>query len=287
MLNKFINCVVLNRKRNREARQKEGEQTEVREQNKRIKTAPLKEIESPKKESVKCGPDEIIRNSEDLVLERFETSWYKNSCQTQISTVKKEEPKEEKTFRSCCKVTLEQCLRGRSITEMVGVSQEIFDAFLLFLSDYTPKKYDRAVLLLLFFHKLKHGTSFKVLTHVFGLRSETSVAYNFYAILDILFQKTQHGIRWFRKEVIEEVMPDCFRQSYKDCTVIIDCSEVFVERVANIDNRNRMYSRYKSHHTAKFLLGKFCFVILFCYFVLLFSVLLFSVYFISLTDIFF
>ena len=50
-------------------------------------------------------------------------------------------------------------------------------------------------------------------------------------------------------------MPTSFRNFFKKCAVIIDCSEVFVERPSDLMARAQVWSNYKHHSTIKFLIG--------------------------------
>ncbi|WAQ95786.1 hypothetical protein MAR_028476 [Mya arenaria] len=45
-----------------------------------------------------------------------------------------------------------------------------------------------------------------------------------------------------------------FKKNYKKCRVIIDCSEIFIQRPTNLDARASTWSNYKSHNTLKFLI---------------------------------
>ena len=50
-------------------------------------------------------------------------------------------------------------------------------------------------------------------------------------------------------------MPASFRKFFKKCVVIIDCTEIFVERPANLLARAQVWSNYKHHSTVKVLIG--------------------------------
>ena len=67
----------------------------------------------------------------------------------------------------------------------------------------------------------------------------------------------QFLIVWPEKEQIIRNMPKSFRHSrlYSKTRVIIDCSEVFIQRPTNLLARNVTYSNYKHHNTFKFLVG--------------------------------
>ena len=50
-------------------------------------------------------------------------------------------------------------------------------------------------------------------------------------------------------------MPMHFRKNFNNCVTIIDCFEVFMERPSNLRARAQIWSNYKHHNTAKFLIG--------------------------------
>ena len=73
--------------------------------------------------------------------------------------------------------------------------------------------------------------------------------------LPVLAQRLKWLIKWPSIDVIMKNMPKSFRKKYRRCRVIIDCSEVFIQRPSNLDARAKTWSNYKSHNTMKFLIG--------------------------------
>ena len=49
-------------------------------------------------------------------------------------------------------------------------------------------------------------------------------------------------------------MPLSFRRFFKKCCIIIDCTEVYMERPSDLA-RAQVWSNYKHHSTIKFLVG--------------------------------
>ena len=49
--------------------------------------------------------------------------------------------------------------------------------------------------------------------------------------------------------------PKCLRKLFWRCAVIIDCSEIFLERPSDLKARAQVWSNYKHHSTVKFLIG--------------------------------
>ena len=61
---------------------------------------------------------------------------------------------------------------------------------------------------------------------------------------------------WPPKESIRENLPICFVKSgYSSCRVILDCTEVNIERPKSLNAQAATWSDYKHHNTFKFLVG--------------------------------
>ena len=54
--------------------------------------------------------------------------------------------------------------------------------------------------------------------------------------------------------MIDRTMPNCFKK-YKNLRIIIDCTEIFIQRSSSLVNQNLTFSNYKHHNTLKFLIG--------------------------------
>ena len=60
---------------------------------------------------------------------------------------------------------------------------------------------------------------------------------------------------WPTKDCVQETMPKCFKEMYPNTRVIIDYTEIYLERPSSIRSQSVTYSLYKSHNTAKGLIG--------------------------------
>ena len=57
-------------------------------------------------------------------------------------------------------------------------------------------------------------------------------------------------------EHLWRTMPQCFMYSFgRKITVVIDCSEIFIEKPTNLLARALTFSHYKHHYTIKILIG--------------------------------
>ena len=60
---------------------------------------------------------------------------------------------------------------------------------------------------------------------------------------------------WASLKVVNETMPECFKAHYPCTRVIIDCTELFIQMPSSFRAQSQTYSTYKSHNTAKGLIG--------------------------------
>ena len=63
-------------------------------------------------------------------------------------------------------------------------------------------------------------------------------------------------VRWPDRQAIQRTMPYCFRVHYGlKVTAIIDCFELFIEKPSSLFARACIWSQYKHHNTAKYLIA--------------------------------
>ena len=141
-----------------------------------------------------------------------------------------------------------------AVVDLAGVNQEVFNILEMYVAGRKNSKLEKRNRLLLFLIKMKHGLSYSALGVLFGIhRTNASLVFR-----NVLYELSNHlkdAIFWPSKEAIQETMPLAFKIHYPSTRVIIDCSEVRCEMPSRIDQRNFMYSNYKSAYTIKFLIG--------------------------------
>ena len=62
-------------------------------------------------------------------------------------------------------------------------------------------------------------------------------------------------IVWPERDTVRTNLPASFKKKWKDVVVIIDCSEVFIERPKSLTAHAQTWSNYKHNNTAKYLIG--------------------------------
>ena len=107
---------------------------------------------------------------------------------------------------------------------------------------------------MMFFLKVRLNLHLDDIAYRFDV-SKATVSRHFHTVLDILYVKTKPLIKWPDREVLRLTMPTSFRKFFKKCAIIIDCTEVFVERPTDLLARAQVWSNYKHHSTIKFLIG--------------------------------
>ena len=109
-------------------------------------------------------------------------------------------------------------------------------------------------MLMMFFMKLRLNLVDSDLAFRYQI-NQSSVSRNFHRVLDIMYVRLSGLILWPDRGVMRQTMPTSFRKFFRQCAVIIDCSEVFMERPSDLLARAQVWSNYKHHSTVKFLIG--------------------------------
>ena len=132
-----------------------------------------------------------------------------------------------------------------------------FSAFMDLLTPFLAgHRYKLPVLtlILMFLMKLRLNLFDEYIAHRFGVHRST-VSRNFHRVLDIAATKTSFLIKWPERDMLRLTMPMAFRRFFKKCCIIIDCTEIFMERPSDLLARAQVWSNYKHHSTVKFLIG--------------------------------
>ena len=107
---------------------------------------------------------------------------------------------------------------------------------------------------LIFLVKIKTNLSFNALSALFCLNRHT-ISLIFQSVLEKLYLAAKDLLYWFSKGTILARMPLSFKETYPNCRVIIDATEVKTEKPKTQQQQVQLYSNYKSAFTVKFLVG--------------------------------
>ena len=102
--------------------------------------------------------------------------------------------------------------------------------------------------------KIRLGLYNEDLAYRFGVHKST-VTRCFHAVLEVAAARLHYLIKWPDRETLRKTMPISFRKFFNNCYVIVDCTEVFIERPSDLLAHAQVWSNYKHHSTVKFLLG--------------------------------
>ena len=104
--------------------------------------------------------------------------------------------------------------------------------------------------------RLKLGLQNEDLADRFGV-SSTVCSNTFITMIRLLAKLLGDAlVVWLPREPIYQHMPEHFKKAgHSKCRVIIDCSEIFIERPKSLYTQAATWSDYKHHNTFKFLVG--------------------------------
>lgn len=83
--------------------------------------------------------------------------------------------------------------------------------------------------------------------------SVTSKIINFW--LNVSYSYIKQVPFWPKKMIVQKYMPTCFSKLYPNTRIILDATEILIEKPSDYNIQSSKYSSYKSHNTAKGLIG--------------------------------
>lgn len=110
---------------------------------------------------------------------------------------------------------------------------------------------DRVILTLA---KIKQNLSFAAMGTLFRIHSAT-VAQYFSHTVHMLAEILSTFVSMPEKKEIQQNISLCFRGSFSNVTIVLDCTETPIATLKCLNCRISTYSQYKSTRTAKFLIG--------------------------------
>lgn len=158
-------------------------------------------------------------------------------------------------------------LKEKDYQYYTGFSMERFNHVYNFLvpsEEKDPVKWSKSVKgarklcsrdqLLLVLIKLRQNFDFKHIAHLFEISSQDCSAIFSHWINYMYFRLGSLNI-WPSRETLEDNMPANFKADYPDTFVIIDCTELKVQKPSSLNRQSQCYSDYKSCTTLKGLVG--------------------------------
>lgn len=136
-----------------------------------------------------------------------------------------------------------------------GISPQIFTVVFNFVkNNVTKRKMSGESQLLMTLMRLRLDLQFEILGDIFQCK-KTTVNNIFKELMALLYFQLKFLIRWPDHDASMDTLPHVFRQYFPKLTGIIDCTEIFINRPRLLKARGQVYSNYKKHSTAKFLIA--------------------------------
>ncbi|XP_024887575.1 uncharacterized protein LOC112464670 [Temnothorax curvispinosus] len=146
----------------------------------------------------------------------------------------------------------------KDLSTMTGIENfGILNAIVDILNTVYPIKkstYDYKSKVILTFMKLKLNLSYYALAVLFTGIKLTQIRNVFLEMLTLLDDVLQYAVVFPSKKEIHKNMPTCF-EDFKNTRVMIDCTEVPIQRPKNVCCRKIAYSNYKRTYTVKIMTG--------------------------------
>lgn len=102
--------------------------------------------------------------------------------------------------------------------------------------------------------RLRQGFPEEHLSHLFDISTST-VSRIFISWINFMDLRLGQLNIWPTRQVINETMPEDFKQKYSSTRVIIDCTEVRCQMPSSLHLNGELFSNYKHHTTLKGLIG--------------------------------
>ena len=102
--------------------------------------------------------------------------------------------------------------------------------------------------------KLRQCKDDEELAILFGL-SSASVGRVFKTWLNFLYFQLKELDLWIDSDIVQQHMPTQFKKLFPDTRVIVDATEIPIEKPANITDQSASFSTYKNRNTLKCLVG--------------------------------
>ncbi|KAF4524565.1 hypothetical protein B566_EDAN015515 [Ephemera danica] len=144
---------------------------------------------------------------------------------------------------------------GQQMVDITGVTIFIFAQLLNILP--APKnndKFNNKDKLLIFLMKMKLGITYSAMAVFFSCARPT-ISRTFKHVLNILHRHRENFVFWPDKFTVMATLPNSFKDKYRNCRVILDCTEFRAQQPHDIHKRVYLFSHYKNTFTIKLLIG--------------------------------
>jgi len=150
---------------------------------------------------------------------------------------------------------------GNNEKVKVYTGLQSYEVMVAIFSHIKPELSDRTLLkpfqqFLLTCMKLKLDLPMPYLGQIFSVHKSATVSRMFVDVLNIMnVSLVPLLLLWPSRESLMKTMPLVFHRNHRNCTCIVDCFEIFIEKPKDLKARALTYSNYKSHNTVKYLIA--------------------------------
>ena len=120
--------------------------------------------------------------------------------------------------------------------------------------DYKSRSLDTEDEFFLFLMKIRLNHEDEDLSYRFGI-SRSVVGSIFHTWLQFVFYQLKEFVKFIPKDVIDQHMPKDFKSKYPATRVILDATEVEIEKPGNVKDQRATWSSYKNCNTLKTMIG--------------------------------
>lgn len=147
----------------------------------------------------------------------------------------------------------------KKLVTMTGIcSFEILEKIIeLFKTNFPDKRRHLMTIkerIIMIFLKLKQGLSFAILAILFQNPTSETCRLTYTSMIPLLAQIFKPLIYWPSKQEVMKNIPYCF-EKFPNTRIILDCTEISLQKPQCLTCRIRCYSNYKSTFTLKFMIG--------------------------------
>lgn len=139
---------------------------------------------------------------------------------------------------------------------VTGFSPLVFDTLLDFLNlkDINSRAVNPAEQFFIFLVRVKSGVTVEFLSAIFHV-PKSSISRILNDMTEYLYAKFKQVNIWPNKNQIREYMPEAFLHCYPNCRIILDCTEISIQKPSNPRIQQLTFSYYKNKNTLKALIG--------------------------------
>ena len=102
--------------------------------------------------------------------------------------------------------------------------------------------------------RLRQGFPEEHLAHLYGI-SQATISRIIITWVNFLYLKFKDIPMWPSRELVDQHMPDQFKEKFPTTRVIIDCTEIRCQMPSSLLLNSELFSSYKNHATLKCLVG--------------------------------